>query len=155
MATTNGSPADNKEIVRKFLSEGLGNGDEDLLARLLAKNHVQLGPAHNQKFEGLNEAVRYAKRLTSAFQDLEITVDDMMAAGDQVVANATLRGTHTGDLILGDSAFEPTNRGAVWPATFICRVKDGKLVETRVGMDRVALMRQLGVRFEQAVPTVG
>ena len=136
MATTNGSPADNKEIVRKFLSEGLGNGDEDLLARLLAKHQVQLGPAHNQKLEGLN-------------------VDDMMARGDQVVANATLRGTHTGDLILGDSAFEPTNRGAVWPATFICRVKDGKLVETRVGMDRVALMRQLGVRFEQAVPTVG
>lgn len=145
---------ENKNIVRQFLTEGLASGNGDSLAEFLTEDHVQYGPAPYQTFTGSDATVEYASRLWTAFPDLTISVTDMMAMGDQVVANGRMQGKHMGDLVLGDSVFEPTERGALWNVTVQCRVEDGKIAETRLGMARADLMRQLGVSFSNPVPAV-
>lgn len=141
---------ENKDLVRQFLTEGLASGDGDSLAEFLTEDHVQYGPAPYQTFTGSDATVEYASGLWTAFSDLSISVTDMMAMGDQVVANGRMQAKHTGDLIMGDSVFEPTGRGALWNVTVQCRVEDGKIAETHLGMNRTDLMRQLGISFSHS-----
>lgn len=143
---------ENKNLLRQFLTEGLTSRDGDSLAEFLTEDHIQHGPAPYQTFTGSDGAVEYASRLWTAFPDLTISITDMMAMGDRVIANGRMQGKHMGDLVLGDTVFEPTERGALWNVTVDCRVEDGKIAETRIGMARADLMQQLGLRFSKPVP---
>lgn len=145
---------ENQDIVRQFLTEGWASGDEDRFKEFLTTDHVQHGPATYQKFVGSDGTIEYMGRLWTAFPDLRINVTNIMGMGDQVLANGTIHGRHIGDLVMGDSVFEPTERGASWKVTAQCRIEDGKIAETYLGMTRADLMRQLGLRHPSKTPLV-
>jgi predicted ester cyclase len=135
----------NGATVRRYLTEVFPGGDEATFAGVLAPDHVQHGPARYQTFVGAEETRRYAERLTRAFPDLGVAVTDVLSAGDLVRADARIRGLHTGALVFGDATFGPTGREASWRITLQCRIEDGKIAETWLGMDRTDLVRQLGL----------
>ena len=61
----------------------------------------------------------------SAFPDLWVQVEDMLAEGDKVVARVTLTGAHRGELL----GIPPTGKPITVSAIDIVWVENGKLVE--------------------------
>ncbi|ADB60576.1 protein of unknown function DUF1486 [Haloterrigena turkmenica DSM 5511] len=89
--------------------------------------------------EGREDFEAYARETVAAFPDFEITVHEMLAGEDLVMAEGTLSGTHEGEF----DGISPTHE------TFEIRdmarfvVEDGKLQEERAFFDRQELFDQL------------
>ena len=63
--------------------------------------------------------------LFSVYPDIHLTVDDLIAAGDKIVARNTVTGTHRGD------SWAPRHRKSVtYNEIFIFRFVDGRVAET-------------------------
>lgn len=83
--------------------------------------------------------------LVTAFPDLRVTVEDMVAEGDKVVSRNTVTGTHRGEHL----GIAPTGRHISYDEIFIVRFAGGRIAETWGVVDVLAQLRQLG-----AVPAV-
>jgi len=121
----------NKAIVRRLMEEVLGQGRLKLLPDLVAQDYVghfafgdQYGP------EGVQIDLAAYR---TAFPDLAVTLDDLIAEGDKVVRRFTLRGTHRQPFFGEPATGQPlTLRGIA-----IDRLTDGLLVESWVHIGRL------------------
>jgi steroid delta-isomerase-like uncharacterized protein len=77
----------------------------------------------------------------NAFPDSRVTIDDMIAEGDQVVTKKTFRGTHEGEF----AGIPPTGKTVELQFVDIMRVHNGKIVEHWNCIDQLSFMQQLGV----------
>ena len=132
----------NKALVRRFFEEVYNRNN------LAICDEIQ-----DAEYAAFEKAWVPAWR--SAFPDMRMTVDDLIAEGDKVVAVITFRGTHTGVLdgepVRGLTArLAPTGRAVEIKGVFIYRIADGRLLRGEYGgtADWLGLLRQLG-----AVPT--
>jgi steroid delta-isomerase-like uncharacterized protein len=84
-----------------------------------------------------------------AFPDVQYTLNDLLAEGEQVVARFTARGTQTGAF----QGIPATGKVVAMSAIAIYRVVGGKVVEQWLEYDMLGLLQQLGVipAPEQAV----
>ncbi len=84
----------NEPIIRRLVEEVVNRGNSGLLTKLMAANHVGrdcLGEHHGPA--GVRVVVNEYR---TAFPDLAVTIEDLIAAGDTVTWHFTLRGTHAG-----------------------------------------------------------
>ena len=81
-----------------------------------------------------------------AFPDINITVEDVIAEGDQAVSRYTIRGTHRGET---EDFGPPTERQVELKGITIHRFEDGKIVEEWEAYDNLSLLQQLGLAPEQ------
>jgi predicted ester cyclase len=79
--------------------------------------------------------------LFAAFPDQKWTIEELIAEGDKVVNRFTWRGTHRGDFL----GIAPTGSHVEVKGVVIDRFADGKIADTRIQMDNLGLMQQLGV----------
>jgi len=133
-------PEDNKTIVRRIYTEIINRGNLALADTLVAPSYVYHGPGGLEMRgpEGFKQVVTMYR---SAFPDLNLTIEDIVEAGDKVVTRWTGRGTHKGNL--GNLA--ATGRTATVTGILISRLSNGKLVEDHESFDEVGMLRQLGV----------
>ena len=80
-------------------------------------------------------------RLHRAFPDLRVTIEDLIAKGDKVVARNSVTGTHQGDYM----GIPPTGKAVTYNEIFIFRFVNGRVAETWGVVDVFAQMRQLGL----------
>ncbi|PXX09674.1 ester cyclase [Mycolicibacterium moriokaense] len=79
--------------------------------------------------------------LLGVYPDIHLTVEDVIAEGDKVVARNTVTGTHRGEFM----GVGPTGKSVTYNEVFIFRFADGRVVETWGVVDVYAQMRQIGV----------
>ena len=79
-------------------------------------------------------------RLHRAFPDLHITIEDVIAEGDKVVARNTVTGTHQGEYM----GLSPTGKSVTYNEIFIFRFAGGRIAETWGVGDVFSQLRQLG-----------
>jgi steroid delta-isomerase-like uncharacterized protein len=85
------------------------------------------------------------ERLWSAFPDLSFEVEDVLVADDRVATIGTMRGTHRGEFM----GLPPTNKPFEARQMHRLRFNDeGKLTEHLAVRDDVAMLAQLGVKFQ-------
>ncbi|MGC2619128.1 MAG: ester cyclase, partial [Acidobacteriaceae bacterium] len=95
-------------------------------------------PGQRQGREGLAEVIAM---LLAAFPDMHWTVDEMVAEADTVVTRFTWTGTHRGPFMGIPATEHPvTVKGVV-----IDQLAHGKMQKSRILMDNLSLMQQLGV----------
>jgi predicted ester cyclase len=75
-----------------------------------------------------------------------LTIEDLLAEGETVMARWSCRGTHKGDL----SGIAPTGKQFTISGVSIARLANGKMAEGWVNWDAQGLMQQLGVAPELA-----
>lgn len=80
-------------------------------------------------------------QLSTAFADIRVTLDDLLAIGDKVVARGTISARHVGDFM----GVPTTNRTFTIDLIDINRFEDGLLVERWGIQDDLSMLRQLGV----------
>jgi len=134
----------NKGLVRRVIEEIWNKGNLALVNELHAPNVVAHNPG-NLEVKGPEGEKQLVAMYRTAFPDLRITIEDQIAEGDKVVTRWKSRGTHRGELIVGERSFPPTGKQAVISGISISRIVGGKLVETWADWDRMSLMQQLGV----------
>ena len=79
--------------------------------------------------------------LFRVYPDLHLSVDDVIAEGDKIVARNTVTGTHQGEFM----GVAPTGKSVTYNEVFIFRFADGRVVETWGVVDVYAQMKQIGV----------
>ena len=131
---------DNKRVIRHFVDEVLNKKNIKACDQIAAENFVERVPFSGQGpgREGLKYAVTI---FTSAFPDMQWTIDEQIAEGENVVTRFTWTGTHRGEL-MGIPA--TGKRVKVW-GVVIDVVRDGIFAESRIIMDTVGMLQQLGV----------
>ena len=130
----------NSNVVRRFIEEVLNQGKVDAAGQFFWEDMVEQVPLPGQGpgLEGLKDALR---GLRSAFPDMHWSVQEQIVEGDKVLSRFEWNGTHRG-LFLGVLA---TDRPvSVW-GMVIDRFEGGKIKETRIIMDTLGLMMQLGM----------
>jgi predicted ester cyclase len=122
------STEDHKALVRRFYEEVFNKKNMAAIDDFVAPNHI----------EGAKQSITM---YLTAFPDLHVTVEDMVAEGDKVVARLTVRGTHQGAFL----GIPPTGKQVTGTAIDVNRIADGKSVEHWNEMDTLGLLQQLGV----------
>jgi len=131
---------DNATIVRRFADEVITGGDIDSAGRFVWEDVVEQVPLPGQGpgLEGLKDILR-AMRV--GFPDLVFSTEEQIAEGDKVASRFEWTGTHRGEFL----GIPATGRFVrVW-GIVIDRLEEGRIKDTRIIMDTLGLMVQLGV----------
>ena len=119
------STEENKDKVRSLLEEVWNEGDldavDEYLATEVAEQRAPTGRGYSP--EAIEEDVAAFR---SAFPDIRVTIDDVIAEGDKVAYRATWRGTHQGEF----RDISPTSESIVITGIGILPLADGKIVES-------------------------
>jgi len=135
-----GNESANIAVVGRFLEEVINQGRLEQADELVAVDFVELDPIPGQRQgrEGLKEVIGMMR---AAFPDIQWVVDETVASGDKVVTRFTWTGTHQGTF-LGVPA---TGRSVSVKGVVIDRLVGGKMTDSRILMDNLTMMQQLGV----------
>jgi steroid delta-isomerase-like uncharacterized protein len=136
----------NKAIVRRLFEELWNKGNLSLADELFSPNYAHYDPSTPDVGRGPESEKKRATLYRTAFPDLRLTIEDIIAEGETVMARWSCRGTHKGDL----SGIAPTGKQFTISGVTIARLVNGKLVEGWVNWDALGIMQQLGVVPELA-----
>jgi steroid delta-isomerase-like uncharacterized protein len=130
----------NKATDLRFATEVLTGHNLDVLSELVAEDFIEQNPPPGQGpgREGLRQFLR---QMFDAFPDLSWRVEKMVAEGDSVASWSTWEGTHRGPFM----GIPATGRTVSVEAWTMDHFRDGKVAESRIIMDTMGLMQQLGV----------
>jgi steroid delta-isomerase-like uncharacterized protein len=128
----------NKARYREFIQAIFNEARFDALDNFLDPSYAirEAPPGTPSGGDGVKQIVTMFR---SAFPDLVITLDEVIAEGDVVAARSTVGGTHEGEFM----GMAPTGKSfSIRSLTFV-RLKDGRLTESWVKNDVASLMAQL------------
>jgi steroid delta-isomerase-like uncharacterized protein len=135
--------ARNKAVFGR-LHDAMNSGDVEVIAKaidevvapdLLFHAPLPMGETGAQALK------RVWTVLLRAFPDLRVSVEDVIAEGDKVVARNTVTGTHRGEY----RGLPPTGASVRYDEIFVLRFTDGRIAEIWGVVDVLSQLRQLGV----------
>jgi steroid delta-isomerase-like uncharacterized protein len=133
--------AANKAVVEQAM-EAMGNQDYEALDQYFVQDyrrHCQATP--ELKVESIDDMIKFLKQWYDAFPDATIETHMMAAEGDLVAVYITFAGTHTAQM----NDIPATGKRLESETFGFHRLEDGKIAETWVTWDNMAIMKQLGL----------
>jgi steroid delta-isomerase-like uncharacterized protein len=137
------STEDNKALVRRSIEELWNQGKVALIDEFGDASFIHHDPDF-PTFQTREDYKRWVTESRNSFPDLHLTIEDMIAEGDQVAVRWTLRGTNTGAMVT-PMYIPATGKQVTVTGTTIDRFADGKLVEDWHQGDIMGFMQQLGL----------
>jgi predicted ester cyclase len=131
---------DNGMIVRGFVDEVITKGNIEAAAKYIWEDVIEQVPLPGQGpgLDGLKDTIR---AMRAGFPDIVFSIHEQIAEGDKVVSRFEWTGTHQGGFL----GIPPTGRPVrVW-GMVIDQLKDDRVKDTRILMDVVGMLTQLGV----------
>ena len=129
-----------KTAARNFIEKGLNRRDltafDNYFSPKLTDHALPPGLP-----PGLEGRKMFASALLSAFPDLQVEVQDLVADGEKLVTRYTVHGTHNGELM----GIPPTGKQISVGGIAIDRFENGQSVEHWEVIDQLGLMQQLGI----------
>jgi steroid delta-isomerase-like uncharacterized protein len=142
-SVTTTSLSNHAEDSRRMLEESFNEGKLELADQFVAPDAVNHDPAEPARIRGLRGPEVFKSTVSTyrtAFPDVRMIVDDIIAADDKVVLRWHSEGTHRGEL----EGLAPTGARVSVTGISIDLWKDGKVVESWNEWDNLGLARQLG-----------
>jgi steroid delta-isomerase-like uncharacterized protein len=145
------SVEDSKALIRRMY-ETMNQRNWDEFDEMFAPDYVHhSAPGHDMNFEDLKQAIAMS---TTAFPDLQATIEEMIAEGDKVMVRWTQSATHTSEFM----GVAPTGKRVRFSGINIFRVRDAKIAEDTPHWDFSVILQQLQgasqpVQSEEASPT--
>jgi steroid delta-isomerase-like uncharacterized protein len=132
--------AENKALVSSFVEEVINQGRLERVNDLVALDFVELDPLPGQQQgrEGLKQLIAAFR---TAFPDIRWVIEEMVGEGDKVFSRFRWHGTHRGEFF----GVPATGRQITVKGMVVDRVVAGKMVDSRILMDGLGMMTQLGV----------
>lgn len=133
------STEENKALFRRWHEEVVSRGELERVGEFVAPDMIDHAapPGVPPGPEGVKQLLTMYR---TAFPDLEVTIEDLIAEGDKVVARITSRATHRGEFM----GTAPTGKQVTTTAFDMVRIEDGTFVEHWVEADFLGVLQQLG-----------
>lgn len=133
--------ATNQAASRRFFEEAFSQGKLEVLDEIASPDYQDHDPqnpfAETRGPQGARDLISMYRK---AFPDVKMTVEEVIAEGDNVVVRWSARGTHSGELM----GMAPTGKQVEVSGITIDRYVDGKSVEGWTNWDTLGLMQQIG-----------
>jgi steroid delta-isomerase-like uncharacterized protein len=131
---------ENKTVISSFVEEVINHGQFQRADDLVAVDFLELDPLPGQQQgrEGLKQVIGAFR---TGFPDIHWVIEEMIAEGEKVFSRFTWHGTHRGEFF----GLPATGKQIKVKGMVVDRVVAGKMVESRILMDGLSMMRQLGV----------
>ncbi len=129
----------NQQVLARLTNDVLTHHDLDVLDSIFHADYVEADPPPGMG-PGVDGLRRWLSGWFAAFPDVSWTVEEQIAEGDQVWSRSTWRGTHEADFF----GMPATGRAVAVTAWTIDRFTNGKIAHSRLMMDTMGLMQQLG-----------
>ena len=134
----------NKNVVRRLFEEVWNKGNLPVADELFAQNYSHHDPSTPEFGRGPESEKKRATLYRTAFPDVRLTVEDIIAEEETVTARWSCKGTHRGDL----NGIAPTGKQFTISGISVARFTGGKISESWINWDALGLMQQLGVVAE-------
>ena len=131
---------ENKKLVLQHYESFVHQQDAEAVRKQLAadfRDH-EMPPGTPP---GPEAVLQYGAMLHTAFPDLRVKIEDMVAEGDRVAVRASWSGTHRGPLPMIPAPV--SNRAFTFTGMVFWRIREGKIVERWATIDRLGLQQQL------------
>jgi len=139
----------NAEIARdQYLS--WNERDFDRALEMMHPDGELVVAGTGEVFKGHEDLRRYNTNWAEGFPDGEITIDNLIDAGDRIVVEYTGRGTHTGTLPTSMGPIPPTGKQLTLTLCDVLEFQDGKVKKQRTYFDTGSMMAQLGLLPQEA-----
>lgn len=129
----------NKAILQGMMN-ALGSGDVGAISDYFSPDLVWHGGSFGT-INGRDALLSLIDSFLSAFPDLSVSVEAILADGDDVTVRYTWKGTHREPF----QGIPPTGKQVSVFGISIYRIRDGKITEEWWMEDIIGLMQQLGV----------
>jgi steroid delta-isomerase-like uncharacterized protein len=133
-------------IVSQFY-ESFADGEIDSALTVFADDLETVDPGMGT-VHGLPRFRQYLEAFKRAMPDARAVISRMYEAGDTVIVEGRLLGTHTGPLEGPDGDIEPSGRTIDVPFADFSLVRDDRIVSYHTYYDQVSLLSQLGLMPE-------
>ena len=120
-----GLSTSNKELARRIYDEMWNGGKPSLAAEI---------------FEQPQGVERFVTQFLGSFPDLQHSVEDMIAEGEQIAVRFTAKGTHLGAWL----DFPATGKTIQYKGVTWARIAGGKIAEHYTLWDKAGLIEQIG-----------
>lgn len=130
----------NRALVKRLADEVLTRHNLAALDEIFHANYVedQPPPGMGPGVEGLRQ---WLDMWIQAFPDVRWTVEEQIGDEDKVWSRSTWHGTHQGPFL----GIPATGKKVTVAAWTIDRFEGGKIAESRIIMDVLGMMQQLGI----------
>ena len=131
---------DLKNIIKSFYSEIINKGNLSIINTIMSESFID----HNIPPEapnGIEGFIQFLRMVSTAFPDIQVTVQELIAENNMVVSRLSITGTQTG-ILMGKIA--PTNKKAVWTGIDIFKIENGKITDRWSQRDLLSMMKQIG-----------
>lgn len=117
--------AENKALIRRWFHEVWNQGNSAAIHEMFTPDGRCYGFPDPEGSVGLDGFVETHKNFTSAFSNIHIAMDDLIAEGDRVAVRLTCTMQHTGD----GMGIPPTGQPVTLKGVSIVRIENGKIAE--------------------------
>ena len=136
------SQQDNIKLQQQF-GEAVNSGNLNALRDIVAPDAIDHDPAPGQGI-GPEGFIKFFAMMRTAFPDLKIAVEHMVADENNVAFAYTVTGTHSGDFLgVPATGHKISARGMQ-----ITRFENGKQVERWGSSDELGILQQIGAAPE-------
>ena len=120
--------AENKAVVRRLFHEVWNRGNLDVADEIFAPDYVNHTPFPGGLSPGVSGFKQFISKLRATFAGFQMTLEDLIAEEDKVVARRKTRSAHKHEW----AAIAPTGKGVTLTEIGIFRIAAGKIVESWV-----------------------
>jgi steroid delta-isomerase-like uncharacterized protein len=133
-----------KALVHRWFEEVWNQQRQAAIYEMLHPDGVVHGLADSpgQVIRGPDGFLPFWQKFISAFPDLKVSVDAVIAEGDLTAFRCTVRGKHSGKGL----GIEPTGAQVTFNGMAMARIENGKIIEAWNNFDFLSLQQQLGPR---------
>lgn len=128
----------NERVFRRLFDEAFTKGDTGVVDEIVSPNLKEHQDMDRPTREGVKELIR---NLHATFPDFRCDLQELAAIGDRVWGRIRGGGTDTG----GFEGRPPTGKRVTVDSLELCRFEEGMIVEHWGVVDRVGLLKQLGM----------
>lgn len=132
--------AENIELVRRYIEEGVRAGGEAVVRELLANDEIHHWGVFDTSV-GIDAYLERLERLVTAFPDYANRAEQAIADGNMVALRYTATGTHQGTWL---GFLEPTGTRVEYTGMNMYRIECGKIAESWGEANHLSVLRQLG-----------
>ncbi len=130
------------DLFRRMVEEW-NNGNYEYLKAAFATDYAYYFPSSSPKPMSGEENIEEIRKIKEGFPDIIWVIEEMVAAGDTVIARSLFRGTHKGNYF----GIAPTGNRIEVSSIMMVWIRNGKFVEKREELDALPLMLQLGMEL--------
>lgn len=130
----------NKSIVRRWIEDGWNKHDLAVIDEVYAVDFVQ----HEPEPQTVNSSAAlkgYVGAYLTAFPDLHLSIEDLIAEGDKVVWRFNSTGHQNGPFM----GMTPTGKSGNITGIAIFRLENSRIAEAWVNFDVLGLLQQMGM----------